>query len=308
MTVAYADSMDLTVSHRKVSNSVAVIEATGELEVYNAPKLRESSIELIYGGWTRLAIDLRGVDFADSTGFGVLVGALQRAQKRGGTVVLIAHDERMIKALRMSGLVRVFNIFDNDSDAIHFVSAEALQALPEASSVIDDSIGWHWFPVRVYTSETDSGPAVAAALRKAFHVFGMEEVYAFPPQKGSWFREFLARKKDSTGLPTREEMLILLQRAFEQQVLDKPQAQIDITQSQAVAMLLTAVDKTPNALIQVGSVLLVKVQDTIVIRNLTQMEMAHWERNPELFRDPERALSELQKAGDLGKVGARIVP
>jgi anti-anti-sigma factor len=308
MADLYAFSMDLTIAQRVVSDNVAVIEVNGEVDVYLAPRIREAAIALIGSGHTRLVIDLRGAEFFDSTGWGVLFGSLKRAMRQGGTVVLVANNERILKQLRITRLVKVFNVFDNDGDAIHFISADSLQGLPEARSVIDDdTVGWHWFPVRAYTSETSAGRAVQAALRDTVRAFGMEEVYGFPPQHGSWFREFLVRKRDPTARPTRDEMLALLQRAFEQQVLDKPQAQIDIAQSQAVAMLLAAVDKTPNALIQVGSVLLIKVQDTVIIRNLTQLEMAHWERNPEMFRDPEKALCELQKAGDLGKTPDQAV-
>lgn len=104
--------------------------------------------------------------------------------------------------------------------------------------------------------------------------------------------------RDSTARPTRDEVLTLLQRAIEQQILEKPQAQIDMAQSQAIAGLLAALDKTPNAIVQVGSMLIIKVRDTVVVRNLTQLEIAHWERNPELFHNPERALQELQRASD----------
>lgn len=67
--------------------------------------------------------------------------------------------------------------------------------------------------------------------------------------------------------------------------------------------MITALDKTRNAIIQIGSVLLVKVDDRLVVRNLTQVELAHWERNPALFRDPAAALDELQRAAKLASSG-----
>ena len=103
--------------------------------------------------------------------------------------------------------------------------------------------------------------------------------------------------KDSTALPTRDELLALMQRAIEQQARGLPMSKIDVTQSQAVADLVIALDKTPNAVVQCGSVLIVKVQGTIVVRNLTQLGGARtWERNPSLFRNPEQALQLLQRA------------
>ena len=54
-----------------------VIAVGGEIDVYTAPKLRDGLVELINSGHYHLVIDLEGVDFLDSTGLGVLVGALE---------------------------------------------------------------------------------------------------------------------------------------------------------------------------------------------------------------------------------------
>jgi hypothetical protein len=87
-------------------------------------------------------------------------------------------------------------------------------------------------------------------------------------------------------------------RTVEMQILDRFQAGIDGVTGDAVAKLITALDNTKGAVLQVGSVLLVKVEDTIVVRQLTQLEMAHWQQNPGLFRDPAQALMELQRAAE----------
>jgi hypothetical protein len=204
-----------------------------------------------------------------------------------------------MKIFRITGLVRVFNISDSVLSAIEAISAPILQMDTTPSLLADnEEFGGHWFSGRIYTSETTAGVVVEKSLLRLLEALGMEVVYEFPVQNGSWFREFLVRMKDSTARPTRDELLIMTQRAIEQQVLGKPQAQIDLVQSQAVAGLLVALEKTPKAAIQVGSLLIVKVQDSTVVRNLTQIELAYWQRHPDLFRDPEGALRELQRAAD----------
>ena len=68
-----------------------------------------------------------------------------------------------------------------------------------------------------------------------------------------------------------------------------------------MAKLITALDQTNGAVIQVGSVLLlVKVDETIVVRQLTSREMTHWQHNPGLFKDPATALAELRRANQSG--------
>lgn len=291
-----ACGVELEINHRVVSEIVAVVDLSGEIDAYTAPRLREYLIELINSGYVRLVLDVRKVQFFDSTGQGVPVGAFKRVLGKGGIVVFVA-SERIIKLFRINGLVKVFQIFEDIDTAVDSVSSGLLPIHP-ARRLGAPEPGWHWFPGRVYTSDESAAEAVEEGLNAVLDAFGMEAVFSFPPQLGSWFREFLLRMKDSTARPTRDEFLALMQRAIEQQTLDRPQAQIDITQSQAVAILLAALEKTPKGIVQVGSLLVVKVTETVYVRNLTQRELLYWERHPGLFRDPEMALQELQRADD----------
>ena len=54
----------------------SVVTASGEIDVATAPRLREQLIDLINSKHHRLVVDLSWVDFIDSTGLGVLIGAL----------------------------------------------------------------------------------------------------------------------------------------------------------------------------------------------------------------------------------------
>lgn len=78
--------------------------------------------------------------------------------------------------------------------------------------------------------------------------------------------------------------------------LDRFPTRIDKITSDAIARLITALADTDNAVIQAGSMLLVKLEGTIVVRQLTQRELDYWHKNPGLFRNPADALAELQRA------------
>jgi hypothetical protein len=69
--------------------------------------------------------------------------------------------------------------------------------------------------------------------------------------------------------------------------------------------LLTALADTPNAAIQIGSVLLVKIDGVPRVRNLTQAELAYLQRNPDLFRDPAAVLPILQGAVETARAVER---
>lgn len=101
--------MDLTLNTRSEADRT-VLEVAGEVDVYTGPTLRDRISALLDGGARDLVVDLGRVDFIDSTGLGVLVGALNRARELGGSLQLICAQERVLKLLRITGLDQVFTV------------------------------------------------------------------------------------------------------------------------------------------------------------------------------------------------------
>lgn len=95
-----------------------VIDVAGEIDVYTAPRLREAIIEIINQGRTHLIVDVEHVDFLDSTGLGVLVGALKRVRSAGGSLDIVCTHERIIKIFEITGLDKVFGLYGSVSEAI----------------------------------------------------------------------------------------------------------------------------------------------------------------------------------------------
>ncbi|MDQ2638678.1 MAG: STAS domain-containing protein [Actinomycetota bacterium] len=87
-----------------------LIEVGGEVDVYTAPKLREAIAASIDAGRTRLIIDVQQVAFLDSTGLGVLVGALKRVRSEGGSLDIVCTQERIAKIFEITGLDKVFGL------------------------------------------------------------------------------------------------------------------------------------------------------------------------------------------------------
>ncbi|MDQ4004677.1 MAG: STAS domain-containing protein [Actinomycetota bacterium] len=94
-----------------------VLSVKGEVDLYTAPRLKERLTDLIGAGQTRVAVELHGVEFMDSTGLGVLIGALKRCKETGGTLALIAPREPVVKVLAITGLDKVFPIHGSVDDA-----------------------------------------------------------------------------------------------------------------------------------------------------------------------------------------------
>jgi anti-sigma B factor antagonist len=103
--------MDLSLSTQSVAGRT-VVEVAGEIDVYTAPTLRERLVDVVDGGARHVIVDLGHVDFLDSTGLGVLAGARKRLQLLGGELVLVCNHERLLKIFRITGLDRVFIIYE----------------------------------------------------------------------------------------------------------------------------------------------------------------------------------------------------
>lgn len=103
--------MDVSV-HTEVHGEQVVVQVAGEIDVYTAASLREKLADLIDADHTDVIVDLTGVTFMDSTGLGVLVGALKKVRGYGGRLQLVIDQEKVIKVFRITALTQVFTIHE----------------------------------------------------------------------------------------------------------------------------------------------------------------------------------------------------
>lgn len=95
-----------------------VLTVSGEIDVAAAPDFREQLVALIEAGTSHLIVDLESVDFIDSTGLGVLVGAVRRARSAEGDLRLVCNNSRLRKVFDVTGLDEVFVIGTSVDDAV----------------------------------------------------------------------------------------------------------------------------------------------------------------------------------------------
>ncbi|MEV6930514.1 STAS domain-containing protein [Dactylosporangium sp. NPDC051485] len=88
-----------------------VVRAEGELDVGNAPALREA-VGTALDQHATLVIDLTAVTFMDSVTLGVLIGAYNRTRETGGGLAVACTDDRVRRVFRITGLDKVFALYD----------------------------------------------------------------------------------------------------------------------------------------------------------------------------------------------------
>jgi anti-sigma B factor antagonist len=101
-----------------VGTDCAILQISGEVDVYTASQVRDRVIRLLADGMRHVIADLREVSFLDSTGLGALVGSLKRLREQDGSLELVVPDGRIMTIFRVTGLDRVFALHPSFPDAI----------------------------------------------------------------------------------------------------------------------------------------------------------------------------------------------
>ena len=82
----------------------SVLAVEGEIDVATAGQLREQVNAMIANGARSLVVDLNGVEFMDSTGLGVLVGAHKRLAELEGSMRVVCTQPTILKVFSLTGL------------------------------------------------------------------------------------------------------------------------------------------------------------------------------------------------------------
>ncbi|WP_405820937.1 STAS domain-containing protein [Streptomyces sp. NBC_01390] len=116
-TVGSAQSGRLLVEVRQDGPS-AVVTPTGELDHHTADLLREPLEDCLAKGVARLVIDCTRLEFCDSTGLNVLLGARLKAEAAGGGVHLAGMQPVVARVFEITGADAVFTVHETLADAL----------------------------------------------------------------------------------------------------------------------------------------------------------------------------------------------
>jgi anti-sigma B factor antagonist len=98
-------------------DGAVIVHLVGELDLYNAPSLREALLELAHEQPERLVVDLSHVDFVDSTALGVLIETRAKLENRKA-FLLAAPGSDTHRALTISGLARHLSLHETVEAAL----------------------------------------------------------------------------------------------------------------------------------------------------------------------------------------------
>jgi len=101
------------------SKGVTILDITGRVIAGGGDQMLQEAIDtLVAAGRTRIVVNLSGVDFIDSAGMGELVASHRMVERFGGQLKILKPHSRVETSLATAKLLPVFEIFDDESEAI----------------------------------------------------------------------------------------------------------------------------------------------------------------------------------------------
>ena len=95
-----------------------VIAVRGELDLASSPALQEELDRVSASDAEMLIIDLRELDFMDSTGLSVLVRAHQRAEEQGRQLAVVKGPQQVQRLLSLTGVSDRMTVVDNPEELL----------------------------------------------------------------------------------------------------------------------------------------------------------------------------------------------
>jgi anti-sigma B factor antagonist len=106
------------ISSRRLDKTT-IFDVSGDIDFANSPELRQSVLREIREAHTpRVVINLSKVHYIDSSGVASLVEGLKASRDLGSRFILIGLSTSAREVLQLSRLLKVFEIYENEEQAL----------------------------------------------------------------------------------------------------------------------------------------------------------------------------------------------
>lgn len=108
----------MEISSRQI-NKATIFDVTGDMDLANSPAVRKALLREVKEKRTpRVVMNLTKVRYIDSSGVASLVEGLKASRDVGTRFILIGLSTSAREVLQLSRLLRIFEIYDNEEQAL----------------------------------------------------------------------------------------------------------------------------------------------------------------------------------------------
>ncbi len=94
----------------KIIDNTWNVNLSGELDVSNCNKLKSYLNELLEEQMLDITLDIKSLEYIDSTGLGILIGILKVLKSNEKEIKIVNCRDNIKKILNITGLDKIFNL------------------------------------------------------------------------------------------------------------------------------------------------------------------------------------------------------
>ena len=92
-----------------------IIAVVGDVDLYNVVELKQAIFRLLDAEDVQsLIIDMKNINYMDSSGIGALVAGQKKVKTKGGKFALMNMKEDILNILKLATLDQFFKIYENE--------------------------------------------------------------------------------------------------------------------------------------------------------------------------------------------------
>ena len=114
--------MEITVAE---DQGVTVVKLAGEMDASNSAQARDRLGQVAQGEGLRVAVDMEGLRFLDSSGLATLISFMKAVREAGGEVALARPQSPVRRIFELTRLDQVFEVFADLEEAKRVLTSAA---------------------------------------------------------------------------------------------------------------------------------------------------------------------------------------
>jgi anti-sigma B factor antagonist len=108
------------------SGHATIVDINGDVTLYNSPEIRKVLMDALNKkGTERVVVNMSGVNYIDSAGVASLVEGLKLARSLKNAFALYGLNKHPREVLELTRLIKVFEIYETENEAVNGVAAPA---------------------------------------------------------------------------------------------------------------------------------------------------------------------------------------
>ncbi len=263
---------------------------TGRVRVRDLTKLPDDSRTYFVNfpnDWEKQTVEMKSIDTDLESELDILKTRIEAVELKKRIIALENNLENSILSMKHL-FIPLYKRINNLEDNIYtYLWKFSHGVLNDKSKII------RYLPINIYLSDSgiDNDEKISNIINLFCAHFNIEIEKEYPARSGSFFKQLIAK---TTGAVTEEDLQKIVKKAaqsLELELLGKKQAAINRDDAQAIKDLAEACKDSTNSVMQIGSVILIKMGPNLIAKSLNQDQLSLLDENPGLLFDPEKLIT-----------------